>query len=322
MFIPSPNGVRVCACLALCAASGIVTAQEYPAKPIRILVPFAPGGATDVLARYVAQHLTQAWSQQVVVDNRPGANGIIAAEMTTKAAPDGYTLLFVAIGHAINSLIYKKLPYDTLQDFTPVSLAALYTQMLLVHPSLPASSVPELIALAKTKRLNYASGGIGSSQHLAGALFAYMAKIEMGHVPYKGGAPALVDLMAGNVDLLITNSTAVGIIKSGKLRAVAVTSPKRSMYWPDVPTVSESGLPGYQAQAWYGLVAPHGLTPAVLQKLNEEVVRGIRSKELRESLASQGGEPVGNSPAEFGAFIKTEISRYAPVVKAAGITAE
>ena len=307
------------AAFALCASAW---GQDYPARPIRILVPFAPGGATDVLARYVAQHYGQVWSQQVVVDNRPGANGIIAAEMAVKAAPDGHTLLFVAIGHAINSLIYKKLPYDTERDFTPVSLAALYSQMLLTHPAVPAASVKELIALGRTKRLTYASGGIGSSQHLAGALFSYMTKVEMSHVPYKGGAPALVDVMAGNVDFMLTQPTNVGVIKAGKLKALAVSSPKRSASWPDVPTVSEAGLPGYESQAWYGMVGPKGLPPAVLKKLNDEMAKAIRSKDLRESLAAQGGDPAASTPAEFGAFIKAEINRYAAVVRAAGITAE
>jgi tripartite-type tricarboxylate transporter receptor subunit TctC len=313
---------RLCAGLAALVLCANAWGQEYPSRPIRILVPFAPGGATDVVARFVGQHLSQAWGQQVVVDNRPGANGIIAAELTAKAAPDGYTLLFVAIGHAINSLIYKKLPYDTEKDFTPVTLGALYSQMVLVHPSVPANNVKELIALAKVRPLTYASGGVGSSQHLAGALFSYMAKIQMSHVPYKGGAPGLVDLIAGNVDMMITQPTNVGVIKAGKLRAIAVSSPKRSPYWPDVPTVSEAGIPGYESQAWYGLVAPRNLPPTVLKKLADEAVRGIRGKDLRETLAAQGGEPVGSSPAEFSAFIKAEINRYSSVVREAGITAE
>jgi tripartite-type tricarboxylate transporter receptor subunit TctC len=313
---------RLCAGLAALVLSAGAWGQEYPTRPIRILVPFAPGGATDVLARYVAQHYGQVWGQQVVVDNRPGANGIIAAEMTVKAAPDGHTLLFVAIGHAINSLIYKKLPYDTQRDFTPVSLAALYSQMLLAHPAVPAASVKELIALAKTKRLTYASGGVGSSQHLAGALFGYMAKVDMSHVPYKGGAPALVDVMAGNVDFMLTQPTNVGVIKAGKLKALAVSSPKRSASWPDVPTISEAGLPGYESQAWYGMVGPRGLPPAVLRKLNDEMAKAIRGKELRDTLAAQGGDPTATTPAEFAAFIKAEINRYAAVVREAGITAE
>jgi tripartite-type tricarboxylate transporter receptor subunit TctC len=304
------------------ALPSAIHAADYPAKPVRILVPFAPGGSTDILARFVAQHLTQAWGQQVVAENRPGANGIIAAELLTKAPPDGHTLLFVAMGHAINSLIYRKLPYDTERDFTPVSLAALYSQFVLVHPSVPANSVKDLIALARAKPLNFASGGVGSSQHLAGALFSHMARVKMGHVPYKGGAPGLVDVMAGNVDLMITQPTSTEHVKAGKLRALAISSPKRSPLWPDVPTVAEAALPGYESQAWYGLVGPRNLPPDVLRKLADESVRGLRGNALRENLAAQGGEPVGSSPAEFSAFIKAEINRYAQVVRDAGITAD
>ena len=305
--------------LALALGAG---AAEYPAKPIRMLIPFAPGGATDILARYVGTHLSQTWGVQVVPDNRPGANGIIAAEMLVKSPADGHTLLFVAIGHAINSLIYRKLPYDTLNDFTPISLAATYTQLVIVHPSVPAKNVKELIALARTQPLNYASGGIGSSQHLAGALFSHLAKIKMNHIPYKGGAPALMDLTAGNVELMITQPTSVDHIKQGRLRALAVSSPKRSPYWPDLPTVSEAALAGYQSEAWYGLVGPRNLPPAIVKRLSDETVRAIRLPQLKESLAASGGLPVGSSPAEFSAFIKAEIDRYAKVVRDAGISVD
>jgi tripartite-type tricarboxylate transporter receptor subunit TctC len=298
------------------------SAAEYPAKPIRMLIPFAPGGATDILARYVGTHISQAWGVQVVPDNRPGANGIIAAEMLVKSPADGHTLLFVAIGHAINSLIYKKLPYDTLNDFTPISLAATYTQLVIVHPSVPAKNVKELIALARAQTLNYASGGIGSSQHLAGALFSHLAKIKMNHVPYKGGAPGLLDVTAGNVELMITQPSSVDHIKQGRLRALAVSSPKRSPYWPDLPTVSEAALPGYQSEAWYGLVAPRNLPPTIVKRLSDETVRAIRLPQLKESLAASGGLPVGSSPAEFSAFIKGEIDLYAKVVREAGISVD
>jgi tripartite-type tricarboxylate transporter receptor subunit TctC len=316
---------NLAAALALACASAsasAATSAEYPSKQIRMLIPFQPGGSTDILARVVATHLGQAWGQQVVADNRPGANGIIAAEILTKSPADGHTLLFVAMGHAINSLIYKKLPYDTERDFTPVSLAALYSQLVLVHPSVPARNVKELIALAKAKRMTYASGGVGSSQHLAGALFSHMAKIQMSHVPYKGGAPGLVDVIAGNVEMMITQPTSVEQIKAGRLRALAISSPKRSPLWPDVPTVSEAGLTGYQSEAWYGLVAPRNLPADVLKKLNEETVRALRAPSVKDMLAIAGGTPVGGTPAEFGAFIKAEINRYAKVVKDAGISAD
>ena len=287
-----------------------------------MLIPFAPGGATDILARYVGTHMSQALSVQVVPDNRPGANGIIAAEMLVKSPADGHTLLFVAIGHAINSLIYKKLPYDTLNDFTPISLAATYTQLVIVHPSVPVKNVKELIALARTQSLNYASGGVGSSQHLAGALFSHLAKIKMNHIPYKGGAPGLLDVIAGNVELMITQPSSVEHIKQGRLRALAVSSPKRSPYWPDLPTVSEAALAGYQSEAWYGLVGPRNLPPAIVKRLSDETMRAIRLPQLKESLAVSGGIPVGSSPAEFDAFIKAEIDRYAKVVRDAGISAD
>ena len=313
------------ACCTAGAALPCANAADYPSKPIRILVPFVPGGATDILARLVGQNLTIAWGQQVVIDNRPGANGILAADLTAKATPDGHTLLFVAIGHAINPLLQKDLPYDTQKDFTPVSLAAVLPLIVTVHPSVPASSVQELIALAKSgvRRLNYASGGVGSSQHLATALFASMAKIELVHIPYKGGNQGLLDLVAGQVDMMI--STILSLtphVKSGKLKGLAITTPKRNRAWPDMPTVSEAGLPGYQSIAWYGMVGPHGMPPPVLKKLSDEVARIIKSKAVQENLSAQGADPVGSSPAEFGAFIKAETNRYAKVVRDAGVTAE
>jgi tripartite-type tricarboxylate transporter receptor subunit TctC len=307
----------------LCASSLVVSAEDYPSKPIRILVPFVPGGATDILARLVANNLTQTWGQQVVVDNRPGANGILAADMTAKATPDGHTLLFVAIGHAINPLLQKNLPYNTEKDFTPVSLAAVLPLIVTVHPSVPATSVKELIALAKTRKLSYASGGVGSSQHLATALFTSMAKIDIVHVPYKGGNQGLLDTVGGQVNMMI--STILSLtphIKSGRLRGLAITSSKRNAAWADMPTVAEAGLPGYQSIAWYGMVAPAHLPPATLKKLSTEVARIIRSKEVSENLTAQGADPAGSSPAEFGAFIKAEMQRYEKVVRDAGVTTE
>ena len=288
-------------------------------------MPFVPGGATDILARLVGQHLTERWGQQVVIDNRPGANGILAADLTAKATPDGHTLLFVAIGHAINPLLQKNLPYDTEKDFTPVSLAAVLPLIVCVHPTVPAASVKELVALAKsgTRRLNYASGGVGSSQHLATALFASMAKIELAHIPYKGGNQGLLDLVAGQVDMMI--STILSLtphVKAGKLKGLAITTPKRNSAWPDMPTVAEAGLPGYQSLAWYGMVGPANLPAPVLKKLSDEVARIIKSKQVTENLTAQGADPVGGSPAEFGAFIKAETNRYAKVVRDAGVVAE
>jgi tripartite-type tricarboxylate transporter receptor subunit TctC len=315
---------RVALACALVAA-GALHAQpvDYPSKQLRIVVPFVAGGSTDILARLVGQHLTERWGRQVLIDNRPGANGVIAAEFTAKSAPDGHTLLFVAIGHAINPLLQKNLPYDTERDFTPVSLAAVLPQILTVHPSVPAASVKELIALARARRLNYATGGVGSSQHLATALFASMAKIELQHVPYKGGHQGMLDMVAGQVDMMI--STIMSLtpqIKAGRLRGLAVTTPKRHPAWLMLPTIAEAGLRGYQSVAWYGMVGPANLPPAVLKKLAGEVAQIIRLKQVSENLAAQGAEPVGNTPAEFGAFIKAETTRYEKVIRASGMAAE
>jgi tripartite-type tricarboxylate transporter receptor subunit TctC len=312
-----------CACGAACTAHA--QPLDYPSKSLRIIVPFVAGGSTDILARLVGQHLTERWGRQVIVDNRPGANGIIAADLTAKSAHDGYTLLFVAIGHAINPLLQKNLPYDTERDFTPVSLAAVLPQIVSVHPSVPAASVKELIALGRSRgrRLTYATGGVGSSQHLATALFASMAKIELQHVPYKGGHQGMLDTVSGQVDMMI--STILSLtpqIKAGRLRGIAVTTAKRHPTWPALPTVAEAGLPGYQSVAWYGLVGPAQLPPPVLKKLSSEVAQIIRLKQVSDNLSAQGAEPVGNSPAEFDAFIKAETSRYAKVVRDSGMGAE
>jgi len=323
-------GAIIGRCAAILGAGGLLCglalpagAEDYPSKPIRILVPFVPGGATDILARLVGQNLTAAWGQQVVIDNRPGANGVLAADMTAKGTPDGHTLLFVAIGHAINPLLQKNLPYDTQKDFTPVSLAAILPLIVTVHPTVPANNVKELIALAKTRRLNYASGGVGSSQHLATALFASMAKIELVHIPYKGGNQGLLDTVGGQVNMMISTILSLSQhIKSGRLRGLAITTATRNAAWPDMPTVAEAALPGYQSIAWYGLVGPRGLPPPVLKKLSEEVSRIIKSKTVTENLTAQGADPVGNSSAEFGAFIRAETKRYEKVVRDAGVTTE
>jgi tripartite-type tricarboxylate transporter receptor subunit TctC len=289
-----------------------------------MLVPFAPGGTTDIMARVVAGQMGSAWGQTTIVDNRPGANGIIASELTARASPDGYTLLYVAIGHAINALIYRKLPYDTERDFTPISLGATFAQLVLVHPGVPAGNVKELLALARSKpgAMSYASGGIGSSQHLAGALFAWQGRLQVNHVPYKGGAPGLTDLMARNVDMMIIQPTSPEQVSGGRVRALAVTSPRRNASWPDLPSVSEAGLPGYESQAWYGMVGPRGLPREVLGKLSEQAVAALTTKEMRQRIAAQGGEVVASSPAEFGTFIRSEIERYAKVVRESGIVAE
>jgi len=309
---------------ALLAFVPATASAQYPTKPIRMIIPFAAGGTTDLLARAVGQHLTEAWGQPVVSDNRAGANGIIAAEIVAKSPPDGQTLLFVAMGHATNPLIYKNLPFDADKDFTPISLIATFPQLVMVHPSVPANSLAQLISLAKTASppLTYASGGNGSSQHLAGALFVHMAGLKMTHVAYKGGAPALLDLMSGNVDMMIIQPTSRDQITSGKLRPLAVSSARRSASYPDIPTAAEAGVPGYQSVAWYALVGPKGMSPDLLKKISDEVIRASKTEAVRSVISAQGGDVVASSPAEFADFIASERKRYEAIVREAGMAVE
>jgi tripartite-type tricarboxylate transporter receptor subunit TctC len=316
--------LRGAAALAV-AAPAIARAQgAWPDKQIRMVIPFAAGGTTDLLARALGQHMTQAWGQPVVADNRAGANGVVAGEIVAKSAGDGYTLSMVAMGHAINPLLYKKLPYDGTTDFTPISLVATFPQLVLVHPGIKAGTIAELIALAKTASppLTYASGGNGSSQHLAGALFEHMAGIKMTHVAYKGGNPAQLDLMAGNVDMMITQPNSRDLVTTGKMRALAVSSAKRSSFYPELPTVDEAGVPGYQSVAWYGLVGPKGMPPDLLKKIADEAMRAAATEGARSVVAQQGGDMVASTPAEFATFIDAERRRYAAIVREAGMTVE
>jgi tripartite-type tricarboxylate transporter receptor subunit TctC len=307
------------------AAPSIVRAQgAYPDKQIRMVIPFAPGGTTDLLARAVGQHFSQAWGQPVVADNRAGANGVVAGEIVAKAPGDGYTLSVVAMGHAINPLIYKKLPYDGDRDFTPISLIATFPQLVLVKPALKANTLQELLALAKTSTppITYASGGNGSSQHLAGALLAHMAGLTMTHVAYKGGNPAQLDLMAGNVDMMITQPNSKDLITTGKMRALAVSSTRRSVFYPDLPTVDEAGVKGYQSVAWYGLVGPKDMPPALVTKIADEAVRAAATEGAKTVVAQQGGDMVASTPAAFAEFIVAERKRYETIVRDAGMTVE
>jgi tripartite-type tricarboxylate transporter receptor subunit TctC len=314
---------RLIAALAALALASPAIAADYPQRPIRILVPFTPGGSTDILARMLGQKLTDAWGQQVIVDNRAGANGVVAAEFAARANPDGHTLLMVAIGHAINPALQKKLPYDTERDFAPVSLTAVLPLLVAVHPSSKATSMKELIAQAKARPISYASGGIGSSQHLAGELINNMAKIKMNHVPYKGGNQGMLDVVGGHVEMMAsTILTVAPHAKAGKLRALAITTSKRSAAWPDIPTVSEAALKGYESLAWYGMVAPAGLQPAVMEKLSGEIIKGTKSADMQGALIKQGADPVGSSPREFSAFIRGEMTKYARVIRDAGIKPE
>jgi tripartite-type tricarboxylate transporter receptor subunit TctC len=307
------------------AAPSIVRAQgTYPDKQIRMVIPFAPGGTTDLLARAVGQHFSQTWGQPVVADNRAGANGVVAGEIVAKAPGDGYTLSVVAMGHAINPLIYKKLPYDGTADFTPISLIATFPQLVLVHPAVKAGTLAELLALAKnaTPPMTYASGGNGSSQHLAGALLAHMAGITLTHVAYKGGNPAQLDLMAGNVDMMITQPNSKDLITTGKMRALAVSSTKRSSFYPDLPTVDEAAVKGYQSVAWYGLVGPKDMSPELVKKIAVQAVRAAATEGAKSVVAQQGGDMVASTPAAFAEFILAERKRYETIVREAGMTVE
>jgi len=311
---------------AACALPAQAAAQvpNYPDKPIRILVPFTPGGSTDILARMIGQKLQEAWGQQVIADNRPGANGVVAADIAAKANPDGHTLMFVAIGHAINPLLQKNLPYDADKAFTAVSLTAILPQMLALNPKVNAANLRDLLAMAKgPKPVNYATGGIGSSQHLATELLAHMAKVKMNHIPYKGGNQGLLDVVAGHVDFTITTAlTVVPHVQAKRVRALAVSTAKRLDVAPDVPTMAEAGVPGYESVAWYGMVAPAGIPPNVLDKLAAETVRATHSADMKAALIKQGAIPVGNTPKEFTSFIRNERAKYAKVIQEAGIKAE
>jgi len=309
--------------LASLCALDIANAQPaYPTRPIRLVVPFPPGGTTDILARSVAQKLTEAWGQPVVVDNRPGAAGNIGAELVAKSAPDGYTLLMGTVGtHAINASLYAKMPYDHVKDFAPVILVAGVPNVLVVNPAVPANSVQELIAYGKAHpgKLNFASSGSGTSIHLAGELFKVSTGVNMTHIPYKGSAPALQDLVGGQVQLMFDNlPSALPQIKAGKLRALAVTSTTRAAALPNVPTVAESGLPGFEASSWFGILAPAGTPPAIVAKINAEVGKWVSSPEAKEKLLSQGANAIGGTPEDFAKHIQTETAKWAKVVKDSG----
>lgn len=308
--------------LLLISEAGGAFAQSYPNKPIRLLVGFSPGGGTDLLARLIGQKLTERWGQQVVVDNRPGANMIIATEMAAKAAPDGYTLAMVATPNVTNPSLYRKLPYDTLKDFVWITQITIAPIILVVNPSVQANSVQELISLAKSKpgQLNFGSSGIGGSLHLAGELFKKMANIDMVHIPYKGLGPALTDILGGQLSLVFGDITAtLPHVKAGKLRALAVTTTKRSPAVPDLPTIAESGLSGYEVPVWYGILAPAGTPKEIVIKLYKEIKDVLYSPDIKERLSILGAEPVGSTPEEFETFIKAEIARWAKVIKDADI---
>jgi tripartite-type tricarboxylate transporter receptor subunit TctC len=319
------HAVKACALAAL-AISASAQAQVYPAKPIRMIVAYPPGGGTDIVGRMVAQKLGETLGQSVLVENRGGASGNLGTELAARAAPDGYTILMGNVApNAINVSLFKNLPFDPVADFVPVSLVASTPNILVVHPSIPARTVKEVIALAKAKpgTLNFASAGVGSSSHLAGELFRILAGADIVHVPYEGAGPAIVDVLSGQVQLYFaTMPAAMPHVKSGKLAAVAVTSSRRSRALPDLPAIAEAGVPGYEASTWYGVLAPARTPAAVIARLHENIVRILAVSETRARLADQGFETVGNSPEEFGASIKSEIAKWGKVIGDAGIRPE
>ena len=319
----NPSVLVVAVLLAVSVSSAV--AGTYPDRPIRLIGPYAPGGGTDLTSRLIAQRLTESLKQQVIVDNRAGGAGNIGSEIAARSAPDGYALLTAGISFSINVSIFAKLNYDPVRDFDPVSLVATVPLIVVVHPAVPATSVRELIALAKARpgTLNYASGGTGTANHIAGELFKYLTKTDIVHVPYKGGGPALADVIGGQVQLLFNTMTStVGFMNSGKLRALAVTGKQRSPAVPNLPTVAEAGVPGFDVGAWFGVVVPKGTPRPIVLRLNGEIVRITRLPEAREQFAAQGAEPVGSTPEEFGRHLRAEIDKWARVAKAAQLRTE
>ncbi|MBI3936523.1 MAG: tripartite tricarboxylate transporter substrate binding protein [Betaproteobacteria bacterium] len=322
------NLALLTACLAVCAAAwapgSAISAQAYPARPLRLVVPFAPGGGNDIVARAIALRLTEALGQPVVVDNRGGAGGIIGTDTVAKAQPDGYTIgMGSTSALAINPALFKKLPFDPVRDFAPITLVASAPYILSVHPSVPAKSVKEFIALAKAKpeTLHFSSAGNGATNHLAGEIFKTATGIDMVHVPYKGAGPAMFDAIAGQVQLTFGPMVStLPHVRSRKLRGLGVSSAKRSSVAPELPTIAESGVPGYEVVNWYGMVAPASTPRTIVDRLNREIVRIIRSKELKERLTSEGAEVIANAPDAFAAFIKSELGKWGKAVRDAKVT--
>lgn len=317
----------LCLVLALLGlATTSVQAQNYPNKPIRLIVPFPPGGGNDVIARLIAQKLSDRFGQQVVVDNKAGANGIVGLQALMQSPADGYTLAVAAAGPmAVNPSLYDKLPYDPTKDFSPITNMVNYPLLLVVHPSVPVKTTLDLVNLAKAKpqQLFFASPGSGNSGHLAGELLNTMAHVQTVHVPYKGQGPALADLLTGQVQMLYSSIPSVlPQVRSGQLNALAVGSAKRLPSLPDIPTIAESGVPGYEAYSWVGIVAPAKTPKAIVTRLNQEIVDILKQKDVAEKLNQQGALPVGDTPEQFAAYIKTEIDKWGAVVRAANIKAD
>jgi tripartite-type tricarboxylate transporter receptor subunit TctC len=324
-----PRRLLALATTLLLGATASTPAQAqpaYPNKPIHLLVGLAAGGGTDIIARMVSAKLGESLGQQIIVENRTGSGGLIAAEAGAKAAPDGYTLLFGAISYSsIFASLYKKLPYDPVKDFAPISLVATFPNVLVVNPNLPVKSVAELIAYGRANpgKLSYGSSGVGSSLHLSMEMLKSMTKLDAVHVPYKGGAPATADLLGGQIQAMFDNLPGqINYVKAGRTRALAVTTTKRSPQLPDVPTMIEAGVPGYEVNVWYGMLAPAATPKPIIDKLNTELVKTLNSADVKERMAKEGAEPMPTTPAEFAAFQKAEITKWAKVVKESGATAD
>lgn len=300
-------------------------AQAYPSKPIRLIVPYPPGGTTDILARPLAQELTKVFDKQVIVDNRGGANSIIGTDLVVRSEPDGHTLLMATTATSSNASLYEKLPYDTLAQLAPVSLVGSTPYFLFAHASLPVANVKELIALARSKpgQINFGSAGIGGTPHLAGEMFNVMAGVKLVHVPYKGTGPAVTELVAGQVQLMFTGlPSTLQFVQAGKLKILGVADPKRSPFMPEVPTIAESGLTDFEAASWFGVMAPAGTPPPILNRLAAEIEGIVSAPQMRERFLAIGAEPVWNTPQEFAAFFRQDVERWAQVVKASGAKAQ
>ena len=312
------------ACLSFAPAAS-PAAEAYPSRPIRFIVPFPPGGGNDIVGRIVAGKLGEGLGQQVIVDNRGGAGGTIGTDITAKAPPDGYTLLVNNISLAVNHTLFKKLPYDTLKDLAPVSMIGRQPNIVVVHPALPANSMRELLALARARpgEMTYGSGGVGTASHLATEMLKLMTKTEMVHVPYKGLGPALTDLVGGRLQVIVsTMASALPQTRAGKLRPLAVTTAQRSPFFPEVPTMDEAGVKGYEFSTWYGLLMPAGTPRAIVDRINAETRKAVGSAIVKEQFVGQGLEPASSSSQEFGAYLKSEVAKWARVVKASGATPE
>ncbi|HXF68126.1 MAG TPA: tripartite tricarboxylate transporter substrate binding protein [Burkholderiales bacterium] len=296
--------------------------DTYPQRPVRMVIAFAPGGGTDIIGRIVAQRLSEAWGQTVVVDNRPGAGSTIGTEIVARAAPDGHTLQTVSMSHALNVSLYRKLPYDPVRDFAPVAQLATAPNVLVVHPSVPARSVKELIALAKSRpgQLNFSSSGSGGVSHLSAELLRSAAGIDIVHVPYKGAGPAMTALLAGEVQIMMaTMPVASAQIKANRVRALAISSAKRSPLAPELPTIAEAGFPGFQTDTWYGVLAPSRTPPALVHRINRDIARVLEAPEVKAMFEQQGAQTAAGTPESFGAFIRAEIEKWAKVIRAARI---